>query len=236
MSRSPSKPSVGGDRAARRAACASIPAKRIATGIAPVCHWFRRRFGRTRNNDTVTELAVFRRVMSRHGRLRWTSPLAGALLGVALLAAASGGGSASPTVASLGSTTTTAAASAAPGESSSAIYSEVLAYSGCIRANGVPNFPDPNSQGIISSGLGSSTPQFGSANKVCSHLLPNGGQHTAAEVVSFVDRGRDRPCGRPPAQIPASGIPALGSCLRSGRRSALPDEDARCGQEGAMFG
>jgi hypothetical protein len=25
-------------------------------------------------------------------------------------------------------------------------------------------------------------------------------------------RGRDRPCGRPPAQIPASGIPALGSC------------------------
>ena len=27
-----------------------------------------------------------------------------------------------------------------------------------------------------------------------------------------VSRGRDRPCGRPPAQIPASGIPALGSC------------------------
>jgi len=25
-------------------------------------------------------------------------------------------------------------------------------------------------------------------------------------------RGRDRPCGRPPAQIPASGITALGSC------------------------
>jgi hypothetical protein len=25
-------------------------------------------------------------------------------------------------------------------------------------------------------------------------------------------RGRDRPCGRPPAQIPACGIPALGSC------------------------
>jgi hypothetical protein len=25
-------------------------------------------------------------------------------------------------------------------------------------------------------------------------------------------RGRDRPCGRPPAQIPACGITALGSC------------------------
>jgi hypothetical protein len=27
-------------------------------------------------------------------------------------------------------------------------------------------------------------------------------------------RGRDRPYGRPPAQIPACGITALGSCLR----------------------
>ena len=27
------------------------------------------------------------------------------------------------------------------------------------------------------------------------------------------DRGRDRPCGRPPAQIPACGTTALGSCL-----------------------
>ena len=34
------------------------------------------------------------------------------------------------------------------------------------------------------------------------------------------DRGRDRPCGRPPAQIPACGITALGSCLGFWRRSA----------------
>jgi hypothetical protein len=27
-------------------------------------------------------------------------------------------------------------------------------------------------------------------------------------------RGRDRPYGRPPAQIPACGTTALGSCLR----------------------
>jgi hypothetical protein len=27
--------------------------------------------------------------------------------------------------------------------------------------------------------------------------------------------GRDRPCGRPPAQIPACTASALGSCLRS---------------------
>jgi len=33
--------------------------------------------------------------------------------------------------------------------------------------------------------------------------------------------GRDRPFGRPPAQIPACGIPALGSCLRCERQSVL---------------
>jgi hypothetical protein len=33
------------------------------------------------------------------------------------------------------------------------------------------------------------------------------------EGVSVFDRGRDRPYGRPPAQIPACGTTALGSCL-----------------------
>ena len=38
--------------------------------------------------------------------------------------------------------------------------------------------------------------------------------------------GRDRPCGRPPAQIPACGITALGSYLGCGRRSARWARDA----------
>jgi len=46
-------------------------------------------------------------------------------------------------------------------------------------------------------------------------------------------RGRDRPHGRPPAQIPACGTTALGSCLGSERRSAPRDRDAGCGQEEA---
>ena len=41
-----------------------------------------------------------------------------------------------------------------------------------------------------------------------------------------IDRGRDRPCGRPPAQIPACGITALGSCLGFWRRSARWGRDA----------
>jgi hypothetical protein len=43
---------------------------------------------------------------------------------------------------------------------------------------------------------------------------------------SVSDRGRDRPYGRPPAQIPACGITALGSCLGFWRRSARRGRDA----------
>src|SRR5450759_3719846 len=43
-----------------------------------------------------------------------------------------------------------------------------------------------------------------------------------------VSRGRDRPCGRPPAQIPACGITALGSCLRFWRPVAARGRDASC--------
>jgi hypothetical protein len=46
--------------------------------------------------------------------------------------------------------------------------------------------------------------------------------------------GRDRPCGRPPAQIPACGIPAPGSCLRFWRRSVPPGRDAGLGLVGAI--
>ncbi len=49
-------------------------------------------------------------------------------------------------------------------------------------------------------------------------------------LIEGADRGRDRPCGRPPAQIPACGTTALGSCLRYERRIARRDADAGCGR------
>jgi transposase len=42
-------------------------------------------------------------------------------------------------------------------------------------------------------------------------------------------RGRDRPHGRPPAQIPACGTTALGSCLRFWQRGAFPGRGASRG-------
>src|SRR6266702_888602 len=43
------------------------------------------------------------------------------------------------------------------------------------------------------------------------HLLPPSGPRSNRPTET--SRGRDRPCGRPPAQIPACGITALGSYL-----------------------
>jgi hypothetical protein len=59
-------------------------------------------------------------------------------------------------------------------------------FSACMRKHGVPSFPDPNSQGVISihSGMGidPGSPAFRSARSVCAKLLPNGGQPTPAQI------------------------------------------------------
>ena len=60
-------------------------------------------------------------------------------------------------------------------------------FSQCMRSNGVPNFPDPDTSGTIPKEslqqLGVSTSQFQSAQNACRHLLPNGGSGpTAAQV------------------------------------------------------
>lgn len=81
---------------------------------------------------------------------------------------------------------------AAPG------YSQFLSYSRCMRAHGVPNFPDPSTGGggihvTLSAGGGSggggldpSSPSFRAAQTTCQHLLPGGGpgkQKPSAQVL-----------------------------------------------------
>jgi hypothetical protein len=80
--------------------------------------------------------------------------------GVATLATACGG---SPSAGS----TTTPLPTAQP-----------LAFSHCMRAHGVPTFPDPNSSGVWPKDkvyLAAGNPSFASAERVCGHLLPDGG-------------------------------------------------------------
>jgi len=125
----------------------------------------------------------------------------------ALLAAGCGGGGNSPGVANLGDATTTdttTAVSAAqnrsgdkpvggPGPSGHFQIGMMVGtedgpkFSACMRRHGLPNFPDPNSQGVISisSGMGidPGSPVFQGARSACAKLLPNGGRPTPAQIV-----------------------------------------------------
>ena len=59
-------------------------------------------------------------------------------------------------------------------------------FAACMRAHGVPNFPDPNSQGAIqigpSSGIDPRSQKFQAASQACRSLLPNGGQPTPQQL------------------------------------------------------
>jgi hypothetical protein len=90
--------------------------------------------------------------------------LAAGLAAVALLAGACGGGSPRSAVASGSKAPTGATQKANP-----------LAYSRCMRAHGVPNFPDPDSHGSLSIDGGKvhpESPQYKAADQTCKPLLP----------------------------------------------------------------
>jgi hypothetical protein len=118
-------------------------------------------------------------------------PIAG-LAAVALLAAGCGGGAKGPSVAHLGSSTAsgTASTGASAGSgggggsaSSASPDGQAVAYSACVRAHGVPNFPDPKistngSEVNVAIAINpsiSGNPHFQSAQQACRKLLPGGG-------------------------------------------------------------
>ena len=51
---------------------------------------------------------------------------------------------------------------------------QALAFAVCMRSHGVPNFPDPNDQGVFTSKLHASAPQVQAANKACQTALQTG--------------------------------------------------------------
>jgi hypothetical protein len=115
------------------------------------------------------------------------------LIALALLAVTAAGCGSKPTssgVAQLPSaTTTTTAPSANAGAPTSASkQDDARKFSVCMRAHGLPNFPDPKPSaggGMSlsldnSSGLNPDSPTFKAAQKTCEKLLPNGGKPDAA--------------------------------------------------------
>lgn len=107
-------------------------------------------------------------------------------LGGLTLLAAGCGGSPGRRVAHLGSTTTLSRGSS---NARGSATSQLLAFSRCMRAHGVPNFPDPppeasNAKFPNPQQLGVSSVQFQAAQTSCQHLLPAGvdDQFPPAEV------------------------------------------------------
>jgi hypothetical protein len=73
-----------------------------------------------------------------------------------------------------------AACSALPGSPNGSVkYQKALAFARCMRGHGVPNFPDPASNGQLSgNGIDKHSPQVRSAEGACQSLLP--GRNPAA--------------------------------------------------------
>jgi hypothetical protein len=69
--------------------------------------------------------------------------------------------------------------SAGTGTTARSATNQGLQFARCMRAQGVPNFPDPSASGGINitpgSGLDPQSPAFRGAQKACGKLLPGGG-------------------------------------------------------------
>jgi hypothetical protein len=99
-----------------------------------------------------------------------------AVAAFALLAAGCGGGG-SAGIASVASSTSSATTTTQNG---------LVAFSGCMRSNGVPNLPDPQrlAGGNLKLNLrqlGANSPHFQAAMNACHHLLPNSGSQETAQ-------------------------------------------------------
>jgi hypothetical protein len=95
--------------------------------------------------------------------------------GLVLLTTACGGRPATPGVATLTATASTGASSASAG---AAAAPDAMKYAQCMRAHGVPDFPDPVDGGFAinntapGSDLDPSSPQFVAADSACKALSP----------------------------------------------------------------
>jgi hypothetical protein len=113
-----------------------------------------------------------------------------------------------------------------PGAGGSSSHASAVAYSACMRTHGVPNYPDPDSNGNLPKGnaqdLGVSTSQFQAAEQACRHLLPNSDTTFNASLTQCLMSG-DGDC--PPALVQQALEEGrtFAQCMRSQGVSNWPD-------------
>ena len=129
---------------------------------------------------------------------------------LALLAAACSGGPSS----------TGSGGSSAGGSADSL---SAIAYSACMRSQGVPNYPDPDRSGQLPKGdaqqFGVSTPQYQAAQQACQHLLPTGGSLHQEEYQCM----QNSDCPSALVQQMLTADRELARCMRSHGVPNFPD-------------
>jgi hypothetical protein len=106
----------------------------------------------------------------------------------------------------------------------SATTGSAVAYSHCIRAHGVPNYPDPPGNGQVPKAdaqeLGVSSTQLQTAQRDCQHLYPAGGGALGASLRQCEETGN---CPQAVVQPVLNGMRRLARCLRSHGVPDWPD-------------
>lgn len=111
-------------------------------------------------------------------RIKRQLRLAATLLITVVFIAACGSNSSGPGVANIVSTATATTNSSIASPSATGSSGNPVAYSECMRAHGIPDFPDPNANGGITihsapgSDLNPDSPAFQSAQNACKSLQP----------------------------------------------------------------
>jgi hypothetical protein len=157
--------------------------------------------------------------------MKRTAPVAAVVLVAAVLvlspAACRAGAPSSPVAAGSPRPAGSSGAQSSGAQSSRAPSS--VAYSACMRAHGVPSFPDPGDLGGIPKGdaqhFGVSTSQLQAAQQACQSLLPTGGSllDQAAQCVSTGD------CPPGLAQQMQTAMLTFARCMRSHGFPKFPD-------------
>ena len=99
-----------------------------------------------------------------------------------------------------------------------------VAYSACMRSHGVPNYPDPDSNGHLTKGgaqqFGVSSSQFQAAQHACQELFPNTGGSFMQQFQQCVQGGV---CPQALVQQALTLMRNLAQCLRSHGVPSWPD-------------
>jgi hypothetical protein len=148
-----------------------------------------------------------KRTPGRDSRRRRTAAAISAATALALLAGCSGSSSSS-------------GAGGTPNAGQAASSPSAVAYSHCMRSHGVPNYPDPGSDGALPKGdaqqFGVSSSQLQAAESDCQHLYPaNDGAIQQCETTSD--------CPQAVVQQALNIMREYAQCLRSHGVARWPD-------------